>query len=144
MPAQHNDHAERIIPEPEHMSGSLPDYHDAAQQSSPSTHTMKRSIYSADPYSVRELCRTVMSTPHWDGKGVNWKEFIKEWNIFWSFQKELVGQGAKKWIFIKSLPANWQLHMKANITDHNWDFDQIKAFLDKQCDIMVPDWKKIQ
>jgi hypothetical protein len=32
--------------------------------------------------------------------------------------------------------------MKAYITDASWSFNDIVAFFDKQCDIMVPDWKK--
>ena len=34
--------------------------------------------------------------------------------------------------------------MRAYITDANWSYDDIIQFLGKQCDIMVPDWKKEQ
>ena len=34
--------------------------------------------------------------------------------------------------------------MKAQITDNNWSFRDILTFLNKQCDILVPDWKKLQ
>ena len=97
-----------------------------------------------DPYATRELCLTLIGTPHWDGKSLNWRSFLKEWKVFWGFQKPLVGPKAKKWIFIQSLPEKWRNHMKAYITDHDWKFRQIVLFLDKQCQIMVPDWKKLQ
>ena len=79
------------------------------------------------------------SPPMWDGKSLHWKDFLKEWVIFWSFQKDLVGREAKKWLFVKSLPSRWQKHMKSYITDLNWDFKEILQFMNRQCDILVPD-----
>ena len=95
-----------------------------------------------DPYTTKELCRTLIGTPYWDGKGLTWKSFMKEWKAYWEFQRGLVGPKAKKWIFIKSLPDKWRSHMKAYITDADWSYKEIVEFLNQQNDIMVPDWKK--
>ena len=98
--------------------------------------------HKPDAYSTKELCRTLIGTPTWDGKPLTWKAFMKEWKAYWEFQKGLVGPKAKKWIFIKSLPEKWQIHMKANITDADWNYKSIVEFLNHQNNIMVPDWKK--
>ena len=97
-----------------------------------------------DAYATRELCRSLMETPSWDGKSLTWKPFLKEWKVFWSFQKNLLGPQHKKWIFIRFLPDKWRTHMKAHITDADWSYHDIVAFLNEQCDILVPDWKKLQ
>ena len=80
----------------------------------------------------------------WNGKSVAWKRFIKEWKAYWEIQGPVVGPKVKKWIFIRGLPERWKTHMRAYITDANWSYTDIVQFLDKQCDIMVPDWKKEQ
>ena len=98
--------------------------------------------HKPDAYSTKELCRSLIGTPTWDGQPLTWKAFMKEWKAYWEFQKGLVGPKAKKWIFIKSLPEKWQTHMKANITDADWTYKAIVEFLNYQNDIMVPDWKK--
>jgi hypothetical protein len=101
-------------------------------------------VARTDPYATRELCKSLLGTPVWDGKSLNWRSFLKEWKAFWGFQKGLVGSKAKKWIFIKSLPEKWQCHMKAYITDYDWSYRDIVDFLDKQCHILITDWKKLQ
>ena len=95
-----------------------------------------------DSYATRELCKSLIGEPSWDGKSLSWKNFMKDWKAFWSIQKDLVGYKNKKWLFLKCLPTRWRTHMKANVHDANWDFREISEFLKQQCDIMVPDWKK--
>jgi hypothetical protein len=95
-----------------------------------------------DAYSTKELCRTMIGTPYWNGEPLTWKTFMKEWKAYWEFQHGLVGPKAKKWIFIKSLPERWRTHMKACITDAEWSYKAIVEFLSHQNNIMVPDWKR--
>ena len=73
-----------------------------------------------DAYTTKELCKTLIGTPSWNGKGLTWKSFRKEWKAYWEFQKGLVGPKQKKWIFIRCLPEKWRSHMKAHITDAEW------------------------
>ena len=95
-----------------------------------------------DSYSSRKLCDTVIGVPKWNGEGLSWKTFMKEWKAYWSFQRGLVGPKARRWTFISSLPDRWKDHMKANITDAGWTYKDIVDFLAYQNDITVPDWRK--
>ena len=69
-----------------------------------------------DAYTTRDLCKTVMNKPVWNGKSLAWKDFMRDWNVYWSFQKELVDNQHKKWMFITCLPPKWHEHMKAYIS----------------------------
>ena len=101
-----------------------------------------RHVVKPDPYTTRELCRSLVGIPYWDGKSLSWKSFLKEWKAYWSFQKSLVSPDQKKWIFVRALPSSWKNHMKACILDNKWDYPDIVSYLGKNCDILVPDWKK--
>ena len=117
-------------------------YHkdDSEESESSEDDSPKRS--RPDPYTTKELCRSLIGTPQWDGKPQNWSSFMKEWKVFWGFQRDLAGPKAKRWIFIKSLPEKWRDHMKAYITDAEWSYKDIVRFLDRQNDIILPGWKK--
>ena len=85
-----------------------------------------------------------MGIPNFDGRSFSWKAFLKEWKVYWGFQRDMLGPKQKPWIFIRCLPDRWRQHMKAQITDSDWTFREILEFLNKQCNILVPDWKKLQ
>ena len=97
-----------------------------------------------DAYTARDLCRNTIGVPSWNGKSLTWNRFMKEWKAYWEIQGPIAGPKVKKWIFIRGLPERWKAHMRAYITDANWSYEDIVNFLSKQCDIMVPDWKKEQ
>ena len=98
--------------------------------------------FRADPYTTKELCNSLLGRPLWDGRSLRWKDFLKEWKAYWSFQKTLVDPEKKKWIFIRSLPEEWKNHMKTCILDSNWNYENIVQFLHRYCDVLIPDSQK--
>ena len=42
----------------------------------------RRGQCRTDPYATRELCKSVLGTPTWDGQSLNWKSFLKEWKVY--------------------------------------------------------------
>ena len=131
----------------QHHGATLPGdqgYVHAEFSDSDSEEEMEVSMRSGktDAYTTRELCRETIGVPTWSGKSLTWKRFLKEWKAYWEIQRPIVGPKVKKWIFIRGLPEKWKTHMKAYITDANWTYKDIVQFLEKQCDIMVPDWRK--
>ena len=127
---------------PRQQSKATPVYTDDSSEEN--DHPQRGRGPKPDPFSHRELCKSVMGTPAWDGCSLSRPSFVKEWRVYWEFQRDLLGSKVKKWIFIRCLPERWREHMKAQITDNNWGYKDIMAFMSKQCDIMVPDWKKLQ